>query len=338
MERIVVVGASAGGVSALEQLVAGLPQDFPSALVIVLHLPPDYKSLLPGILTRIGNITACDAEDGALLRPGHAYVAIPDHHVAIKHDRLVVRRGPRENGFRPSVDVLFRSAAYAWRTRAIGVVLSGALDDGASGLWAIKYMGGMAVVQRPEDAAYDSMPVHALRRADVDHVVPAAEIGPLLAGLVGTPLPAEAPYAEQFESHLKKEVDISLGELTGPGLVSNLKPTGYTCPDCHGVMFEVPEGDARRFRCHTGHGYEATTLLSRTVDATEASLWDAVRSVQEGIGLLHEVAEDLERRGQREVAGELKERADRATHELETLRRTTVSKAGLVGSPRRSAA
>lgn len=328
MNRIVAVGASAGGVGALEKLVSGLPADFPAALIIVLHVPADRKSLLPGILGRLGTIAAQEAADDAEMQPGHAYVARPDHHVLVEQRTLKVRRGPRENGFRPSVDVLFRSAALSWSARAIGVVLSGALDDGASGLWAIKYMGGLAIVQDPKDATYDSMPVHALRRADVDHIVPAAGIGPLLDRLVRAPAPEEPAHAEEFRAELKREVDISSGDSPGRATMS-LKPSPYTCPECHGVMFELPQGGERRFRCHTGHGYALGALLSSTLASSENTLWSAVRSVQEGIALLHEAADDLERRGSREDAAGLRERARHASAQLDALRKLSARKGNL---------
>lgn len=184
MDRVVVVGASAGGVSALEKLASGLAADFPAPILVVLHLAANHKSLLPEILSRAGPLPACEARDGTTLAPGRFHIATPDCHLLVDGKRVRVRKGPRENGFRPSVDVLFRSAAYAWASRAIGVVLSGALDDGASGLWAIKEMGGIAVVQDPADAAFDSMPVHALRRTRVDYKAPASGLGPLLSDLV----------------------------------------------------------------------------------------------------------------------------------------------------------
>jgi two-component system, chemotaxis family, protein-glutamate methylesterase/glutaminase len=253
MERVVVVGASAGGVSALEKLAAGLPADFPAPILIVLHLAANHKSLLAEILSRAGPLPARDARDGTALAAGQLHIATPDCHLIVDADRVRVRKGPRENGFRPSVDVLFRSAAHAWGSRAIGVVLSGALDDGASGLWAIKELGGIVVVQDPADAAFDSMPVHALRRAGADYKLPAANIGALLGDLVRRPAPAQAVGTEQLRKELKAEIDISAGDAPLSKHIVNRMPSPYTCPSCHGVMFEVREGRRRRFRCHTGH-------------------------------------------------------------------------------------
>jgi two-component system, chemotaxis family, protein-glutamate methylesterase/glutaminase len=330
MERVVVVGASAGGVSALEKLASGLAADFPAPILIVLHLAANHKSLLAEILSRAGPLSACNARDGMAMAAGEIYIAAPDCHLLVDRDRVMVRKGPRENGFRPSVDVLFRSAAHAWGSHAIGVVLSGALDDGASGLWAIKELGGIAVVQDPADAAFDSMPVHALRRASVDYKVPAANIGALLGDLVRRPAPAQAVGAEKLREELKAEIDISAGDSPMSKHIVDRKPTPYTCPSCHGVMFEVREGSRRRFRCHTGHGYTAESLLTKLMETTEDRLWDATRAVEEAVFLLREAARDLQQTGMDRAAHELVAKAQRATRELELLRSLSMNKGGLV--------
>lgn len=329
MERIVVVGASAGGVSALEKLTAGLPADFPAAVIVVLHLPVGYKSLLPGILSRAGPLAVSDAQDGMELRAGAIYIAVPDSHLIVTDKRLKVTRGPRENGFRPSVDVLFRSAAYEWGSRTIGVVLSGALYDGASGLWAIKQIGGIAVVQEPGDAAYDSMPVHALRRTDVDHTARAADMGALLGRLARTAAPRETSGAAQLRDALKADLDVAASESAFRRGIMKQKPSPYSCPTCHGVMFEIREGDRRRFRCHTGHGFTVGSLLPKLIESSEDSLWAAVRTVQEAVALLREAAHELEASGQVPAAHDMRAKADSADRKLELLRNLSLKEGGL---------
>lgn len=331
MERIVVVGASAGGVSALERLAAGLAPDFPAPVLVVLHLPVGYRSLMAGILARAGRLTACDAEDGMPLAAGTIYVAQPDHHLMVDEKTLQVRKGPRENGFRPSVDVLFRSAAHAWGSRAIGIVLSGALDDGASGLWAIKAMGGVAIVQQPADAAYDSMPTHALRRTEVDHTVAANEIGPLLSTIVKTAAPAEPAGAAELRAALRPELDVAAGASPFRMGIMDRIPTGYTCPECHGTLYEMGEGARRRFRCHTGHGYTVGALLPRLMETSEDALWDAARSIEEAVTLLREAAEDLQATGLLPAAQQMRARADRAAQKLALLRGLAMDEGGLGG-------
>src|SRR4051812_33241997 len=184
---IIVIGASAGGVETLKQLVAGLPAELPAAVFVVLHVTPNGPGYLPRILEKAGPLPVCSPKDGDGIANGRIYVAPPDHHMLVEPGRLRVVRGPKENRHRPAVDPLFRSAAWAYGPRVIGVVLSGTLDDGAAGLWAIKSCGGVAVVQDPEDALFGEMPASALACVDADHVAPLEEIPLLLAELVRSP-------------------------------------------------------------------------------------------------------------------------------------------------------
>ncbi len=165
---IVVIGASAGGVEALIRLTSALPRDLPASLFVVLHTPARSKSMLPAILSRSGNLPAIHAEHGSAIEPGCIYVARPDHHLIIKPGFVSVTQGPRENRQRPAIDPLFRSAALAYGHRVVGVVLSGSLDDGTSGLVSIKARGGTAIVQDPADALFDSMPRSAIENVAVD--------------------------------------------------------------------------------------------------------------------------------------------------------------------------
>ncbi|PIK73195.1 chemotaxis protein CheB, partial [Methylobacterium frigidaeris] len=166
--RIVVVGASAGGVPSLQALVAGLPANLNAAVLVVLHIAPYTNSNLARILDRHGPLPAVHAQDGEDLRPGQIYVSSPDYHLLVDGDHVGVKHGPKENRFRPSIDALFRSAAYTRKEQVIGIVLSGLLNDGTSGLWSIKRFGGTTIVQDPRDAAVDSMPLNALAEVEVD--------------------------------------------------------------------------------------------------------------------------------------------------------------------------
>src|SRR5258706_14959908 len=203
---IVVVGASAGGMAALESLVAGLPADYPGSLFVVWHLPPGVKSVLPQVLSRAGPLPAVHPKDGDPIKPGCIYVAPNNHHMLLEKGYIRIARGPKENRFRPAVDPLFRSAAYIFGPRAIGVVLSGALDDGTAGLWAIKMRGGTAVVQDPADAVHRSMPLSALDNVAVDHKLPAPQIGPLLGRLVRAQAAPEPIMAAEARERMGGEV------------------------------------------------------------------------------------------------------------------------------------
>ena len=181
---IIVVGGSAGGVEALRSLVEGLPSDLDAAVLAVIHIPPSSPGRLPEILQRHANVRVAWAKHDEAIVRGHVYVAPPDRHLVVDDGHVRLTRAPRENHSRPAIDPLFRSAALAYGPRVIGVVLSGRLDDGTAGLWAVKERGGTIVVQDPADAAQPDMPRNALEHTAADHVVPCAQLGALLARLV----------------------------------------------------------------------------------------------------------------------------------------------------------
>jgi two-component system, chemotaxis family, protein-glutamate methylesterase/glutaminase len=256
---IVVIGASAGGVEAVALVIEELPRNLAAAVFVVVHFPPHTTSVLPRIITRRGGMTAMHPEDGAPIELGCVYVAPPDRHLLVEHGHVRLVRGPRENGARPAVDPLFRSAARAYGARVIGVVLTGNLDDGTAGLMAIKSAGGLAIVQHPDDALYAGMPSSALRHVQPDHVAPLGEIPGILVRRVGEQVEQKGagPVAQQ-QNH---EVDISemdRGALEGP---RDGVPSGYACPECHGALWEVDEGGLLRFRCRVGHAYSIENLL-----------------------------------------------------------------------------
>lgn len=291
--RIVVVGASAGGVQALQALVGGLPADFPAAVLVVLHVAPHSPSALPSILSRAGALPARHPRDGESLEAGQIYVAPPDCHLLLDGERLAVKKGPKENRARPAVDALFRSAAYTHGERVIGVILSGLLDDGTSGLWTIKRLGGTAVVQKPEDAQYDSMPRSALQHVDVDHVVPAHELGDLLARLVQAPVPR--PSATDLDGRqrdrLGAEVQVAAQDSAYQlGIVGLGDLSPLTCPECHGVLVRVEEGTLTRYRCHTGHAYTADALLAELSESVEAKSYQVLRALEENAMLLRDLS------------------------------------------------
>src|SRR5438270_4070057 len=230
---IVVVGAAAGGVEALGALVRELPADLPAAVMIVLHVAAEHKSVLPRILSSAGPLPAKHARDGEPILPGRIYVAPPDHHLTIHDSHLRVVKGPRENGHRPAVDALFRTAAHTFGPRTIGVVLSGALDDGTAGLVAIKQQGGLAMVQDPNDALVEQMPRSALENVEIDHVLPVGEIGRLLPTLVCEHVNEEAPRSPLLAA--ESALDL---QGTTEGYIKVGDPSPLACPSCGGVLNE----------------------------------------------------------------------------------------------------
>lgn len=261
---LIVIGTSWGGVEALKTLFSTLPHDLPATVLIVMHMSPKYESSLSDILARHGGLTVSEAQDGEPVHRAHAYVAKPDHHLLIENQRLVLGRGPRENHSRPSVDVLFRSAATAYGPRVIGVILTGQLDDGSAGLWSVKRAGGIAVVQDPADAERPGMPTSAMQAVDVDHCVPLREMATLLTHLVGKP-------AMQADATTPDLVGVPVLGLT------------FVCPDCQGPLSQVraPEEKMVRFRCHIGHAYSVMSLLAAQTQAREQLLWTVVRTLED---------------------------------------------------------
>lgn len=259
--HIIVIGASAGGVESLTKLVRDLPSDIPAAVFVTIHFPPTGTSALARILKRVGLLTPVQATDHIQIEEGHIYVAPPDHHLLVFRDHMRLYRGPRENGNRPAIDPMFRSAALAYGARVIGVVLSGNLDDGTSGLLAIKRRGGIAVVQDPEDAMFSSMPQSAVDHVDVDYVVKLDRLPALLEELAKRPPIAGeiVPSDDARKETENSELDLARIEDAEehPGV---LAPFG--CPDCGGTLWELREGNLVRFRCRVGHAWTSEALLA----------------------------------------------------------------------------
>jgi two-component system, chemotaxis family, protein-glutamate methylesterase/glutaminase len=294
---VVVVGASAGGVEALREVVAGLPVDFPAAVLVVLHVPPAGRSALPQILTRAGKLPARHASGGEPLKPGTIVVAPPDRHLIVYDHATTVTRGPKENGHRPAVDVLFRTAARSLGPRVVSVILSGALDDGAAGMAAVKSRGGIGIAQDPGDALNGSMPRSAIAAGGTDHVLPVAQIPSQLITTIG----AAVVETGHRESGLI-EVEAAMAELEEAALIDPDRPgqpAGLTCPDCHGSLFEIGEGQLIRFRCRVGHAWSPASLVAQQSSSHESALWMALRSLQEKAALSRNLGQRAADRGHR---------------------------------------
>ena len=298
--NIVVIGGSTGGFEAFKKIVQDLPPDLDASIFIVWHMSATLRGILPEVLNKLNTIRAVNASDNEPIQFNRIYVAPPDHHLLIEEGRIRVTHGPKENRFRPAVDPLFRSAAYTYGKRVIGVVLSGALDDGTAGLWRIKYSGGITVVQDPNDAEVASMPENALREVEVDHCVPIADMAGLIAKLsqefIGNP---------EFMKDEKTKIEIKIAAeenalKNGSLDIGILSP--YTCPECHGVLSKIVDGDLARFRCHTGHAYSADTLMASVTEKIEDSLYSAIRGIDESILLLNHIGDHYAEKNQLKLA------------------------------------
>jgi two-component system chemotaxis response regulator CheB len=321
---IIVVGASTGGVEVLAELVRGLPPGLPAAVFVVCHFPAGSASVLPEILSRSGPLLARHARDGEPTYPGHIYIAPPDIHMLLQPGQVQLIRLARENGFRPAIDPLFRSAARAYGPRVIGVVLTGALYDGVAGLLAVRSAGGIGVVQDPRDALVAALPESATAIAGADHVVRAAELAPLLVKLVHSPVPN--PGGSKMADPLEKMPQIVDRDMDAQ---SNGRRRGalsvFTCPECGGAMWQVDEAALVRFRCHVGHAYYAERLLAEQSEVLEAALWTAVRTFREKSVLARQLAERERGRGHLTAAERFEGQAREATHYGEVIHQYLVN-------------
>ena len=295
--HIVVVGASSGGFEALKTLVRGLPIDLNASILIVWHVSPDVFGVLPQVLNKLKAMPAAHALDREEIRTGRIYVAPPDHHMLVDDGHIRLTRGPRENLFRPAIDPLFRSAAYRYGPNVIGIILSGSLDDGTSGLWTVKRRGGIAVVQDPNDAEVPSMPENAMREVDVDYTVPIAEMPKLVVNLIQEQnMRSRVAIEHSGEESNRLQVEIGIAAAAEKSaLESGIMNFGdispYTCPECHGVLSAIRESSTKRFRCHTGHAFTVDSLLATISENIETSLWNALRGVDESIILLNHMGD-----------------------------------------------
>jgi two-component system chemotaxis response regulator CheB len=315
---IIVMGASAGGVEALMEVVRALPRHLPAALFVVLHIPPDGASALPQILANVGPLPAVHPRDGDPIEHGRIYIAPPDHHLLVEPGHVRLTRGPRENRYRPAVDPLFRSAARAYGPRVIGVVLSGMLDDGSAGMIAIASRGGVGVVQEPQDALFPGMPQSAIKNDSPAHIVPVAAIGPLLVRLAREPVHAAAREVPKEMDKDVNSAEFDLGAIEDrdkPGT-----PSVFGCPECGGVLWEMQEGTMLRYRCRVGHAFTADSLIAEQSTHLEAALWAALRGLEEKAALVHRLAERARAQGHATLVGRYTEQEQDARQHARVLR------------------
>ncbi len=263
-------------------------------------------SHLAEILDRSTRLPVLQAVSGQPIAPGRVYVAVPGVHLLLHDSHLLLRRGPRENMARPAIDPLFRSAACTFGARVIGVLLSGALSDGSSGLRAIKRCNGIAVVQAPSDAAVAEMPLNALRYADIDYVTPARGMAELLVRLTRE----QAGETPPIPLEIRLETAIAAQEMAGMEVDDQLgSPSRFTCPECHGALWEIADGSQLRYRCHVGHGYTAESMFDAQATQTEELLWSLLRAHQERAALVRRMAEQERAQNRGGLADRLQQRA-----------------------------
>jgi two-component system chemotaxis response regulator CheB len=333
----IVIGASAGGVEAVVALARLLPPGLPAAVLVVIHTSPRSPGLLAALIDRAGPLPASYAADGEVARPGRIYVAPPDHHLVVQPGAggggvLRVWRGPKENGFRPAVDPLFRSAARAFGPRAIGVVLSGYLDDGTLGLMMLKRLGGVAVVQDPATAACPDMPRSAAANVAVDHLVPLDALPALLAKLAAEPPPPPKPTQgapAMSGADTSNGPDRAAGTPPPPPPPGNTierkqqadgPPSALTCPECGGALWERRVDSVMHYSCHVGHTYTGESLEDQYAREVEAALWTSMRHLVENAELHRRIARRLRDAGLADRVDNYLSRAEETERQAQVVR------------------
>lgn len=315
ISKIVVIGTSAGGLSALRDLIGQLRTDFPVPVLVVRHVSADATgNVVLDELNKLDGLKCEHAINGKPFKPGYLYLAPSDHHLMIGKDmKMLVTKGALENRYRPAIDPLFRSAAVEFRTGVIGIVLTGYLDDGTAGMKAIKRCGGTCIVQDPTEAQYPDMPKNALNNVDVDYCLPISEMGTLLYKIIPQKLRKSKPVPKDVltEANIAARV---LSDLPSVNQVGGQVP--FNCPGCGGVLWQVDEDSSLRFRCHTGHAYTAASLLAEQSKQIEETMWSALRMFEERKNLLTEMAKG----GKGVVSKSVLERAKKSQVHIDRIR------------------
>jgi two-component system, chemotaxis family, protein-glutamate methylesterase/glutaminase len=314
---VVAIGTSAGGVEALRFLASGFATNFPASILVTIHLAAEFRSSLDEILTSAGPLPATFANEGEVRKKARIYIAPPGRHLIVDGEQLWLGTGPRENSARPAIDPMLRSVAVCCGNRGIGVVLTGTLGDGASGLWAVDQTGGRTVVQDPKEAAFPEMPRRALARVEPDHVAPLREMPGLLHALVHQP----ASERTKVPDNLRYEVEIARNGRTSMEVMDKLgQRSVLTCPDCGGIMWELKDGSMSRYRCHIGHAYTEETITTGVDERLKRAMTSALRTLNERVALVTKLRDQAVQRGDRHLAASWSKSAQEFEREADAIK------------------
>jgi two-component system chemotaxis response regulator CheB len=323
----VVIGGSAGAIRPLREILAGLPAGLPATVCVVIHMPDDSPSALARVLARAGSLDATFADDGLPLRAGRIAVAPPGNHLLVHDGSLVLSRGARENGTRPAIDPLFRSAARALGADVVSVLLSGTLDDGSAGTAAIRAAGGTTIVQDPSEAEFPDMPRHALETGTVVAALSVPDIAGAIMSAVQVIEDRRLAGVNGSDGHslAVEPGDRPIGEPIGDpvdrgahGPAPDLEPPAspYACPSCGGVLYE--RAPPEQFLCRLGHRFAPAALHAGQETVIEEALWTALRTLEESASLAARLRDRAAARGQEHLEQRFearhtgaRERADR---------------------------
>ncbi|WP_394773091.1 chemotaxis protein CheB [Flavobacterium sp.] len=284
IRNLIVIGASAGGIRAVSKVLAGFSKNTDAAIIIVVHVSKSSNAQnIADILQRNTSVECLVAANLLEIEQGKAYIAQPDHHLMVDGPVMMLNQGPHENRYRPSIDVLFRSAAVHYTNQVIGIILTGMLDDGTSGMHAIKSCGGLCIIQDPLEAEFSDMPQSVLNKVEVDYMANLKDIPFIVEDLMSKPLPSKVDVPEE----LKLEAEITERLMSN---IDDLKKIGdrsdFVCPDCGGGLWEVKNDPSHRYRCYTGHVYSEKILQELQDQKIEESLWVSIRMLEEKQNML----------------------------------------------------
>ncbi|TBW29181.1 chemotaxis protein CheB [Gramella sp. KN1008] len=315
--RLFLIGASAGGRPAVEKALANIPHDFPAAFLVVVHSSFDMISSFSSYLNRKIEMEVIDCEENIIIKPGKVYVGVPNQHMVLIDGKLSNSNGPRENLFRPSIDVMFRSAAVTYGNRCVGVLLSGRLNDGTVGLEAIKRCGGKTIIQNPETAEFSGMPLTAKKFVDIDYTAELEDIGDLIKEIIEKPLPQNV----EIPNTLKREAAISTK------IKSQVKTEDYlgeqvalSCASCGGPLWRIKDTGIPRYRCHVGHSFSEESLLLAQNENLEETLWVCLRTLEEKKVLLLNIADNFAEKGSSQISRSYKDKIEEVDEHIDRLR------------------
>jgi two-component system chemotaxis response regulator CheB len=321
---IVVVGASAGGSVVLPELLRQFTPQMNIAVFVVVHLSKSsIGDMLVNRLQKNTHLKCRLPRHKETIKSGYVYIAKPDHHMMIKGEKILLGKGPLENRYRPSIDALFRSAAVEYGSYTIGIILSGLLEDGTSGMMAIRRSGGACIVQQPDEAKYPDMPLSVMRHLDPDFSIPVEAMGDAILAITNkskrkTKIPTELIQ----EARIAERVNIGIEHVRELG-----KHSLFSCPDCGGGLWEIDSEGDKHYRCHVGHAYSEQGLLSAMEATTETALWTALRIVEERRNLLKGIA--AKEKGKTGLRANYMKRIGELDKQVDQIKKVLFSNAGL---------
>jgi two-component system, chemotaxis family, protein-glutamate methylesterase/glutaminase len=314
--RLIVIGGSAGAAETVTRLLTEFGADFPAPLFVVLHLAPMSNEWLSARFARLTGLRVSSPEQEEPLEVGHIYIARPNRHLIVKEGRVLSSAGPRENLWRPAIDVLFRTAAVAYGSRVIGVLMSGELDDGTAGLQAIKACGGVTVVQDPDDTLHPTMLRTALANVQIDHSATVSELSTLLKRLSNEPAGPAVTIPEQ----LRQDASIAENADLAPEIMLERgQPTPLSCPECGGPLWSSGK-NGHQFRCLVGHALHLHSLSNGTDQEIDRTLWAAIRLFEQRVNIARMMGDEERQRGRQQRADLYDSRADESHRYAQTLR------------------